>query len=324
MGFRIPAPKLQIDFSFALGQIRALYMEEALGSTVKDIEFTLLNAQLAEYVPEEYLKSLAVRGLRGELVFPVPCLLEKNPRLLGYYRLLLGFSQKAFYTVDFGVSGFKAMEGSGRLSSSQQAVLPDLCRALIASACALAEGIGLDRISRDLLDDLALLTVGPQLRGGANNKKGLEGIFQVFEIIHDIAKHAARSSDTSKIELENAAGRQVLIAFAPDPDIVIKEEMAKLKHRNVIAIEVKGGTDFSNIHNRIGEAEKSHQKAKASGYAECWTVVNVDRIDLDMARRESPSTNRFYRLSALMNANSDEYEDFKNRIISLTGIRCLQ
>jgi hypothetical protein len=112
----------------------------------------------------------------------------------------------------------------------------------------------------------------------------------------------------------------VVIAFAPDPDIVIKEEMSKGSVRNVIAIEVKGGTDFSNIHNRVGEAEKSHQKARASGYVECWTVVNVNRIDLDMARKESPTTNRFYRLSTLKSGTGDEYQDFKNRITALTGI----
>lgn len=36
--------------------------------------------------------------------------------------------------------------------------------------------------------------------------------------------------------------------------------------RNIIAVEVKGGTDFSNIHNRIGEAEKSHQTPVLSGF----------------------------------------------------------
>jgi len=90
--------------------------------------------------------------------------------------------------------------------------------------------------------------------------------------------------------------------------------------RNVIAIEIKGGTDFSNIHNRLGEAEKSHQKARLSGFVECWTVVNVDNIDLDMARKESPSTNRFYRLSQLVLGKGSEYLDFKRRIQSLTGL----
>ena len=72
--------------------------------------------------------------------------------------------------------------------------------------------------------------------------------------------------------------------------------------RQLIAVEVKAGSDFSNIHNRIGEAEKSHQKAKAHGYVECWTVVDVDKIDITMARQESPSTNRFSRISDMVAA----------------------
>jgi hypothetical protein len=90
--------------------------------------------------------------------------------------------------------------------------------------------------------------------------------------------------------------------------------------RELIAVEVKAGTDFSNIHNRIGEAEKSHQKARADGYNECWTVVNVDKIDVEKAHRESPSTSRFYRISDIQRGSGSEYEDFRNRVVSLTGI----
>lgn len=276
----IPIPELQIDFSFALGQIRSLYLQDALCKTVEDIDLAELDRELSAFVPQVGLKILAKHGLRGELVFPVPCLLKANPYLLGYYRLLLGFSQKEFYTTKFGVSGFKSMEVKGILTNKNDNALPDLCRGLIGSAIALVDGIGIDRVSKDILDDLTLLTVGPQLRGGAIVKKGVAGIVDVFQAIHDIVEHAATSSSASKIEIENAAGRRVLIEFAPDPDIVIREEFSKGKHRNIIAIEVKGGTDFSNIHKRVGEAEKSHQKARAAGYVECWTVVNVDRIDI--------------------------------------------
>lgn len=317
----IPIPELQIGFSFALGQIRSLYLQDALSKTIQDIDLSELDKELSTYVPQDSLKTLAKHGLRGELVFPVPCLLKANPYLLGYYRLLLGFSQKEFYTTKFGVAGFKSMEVKGILTGKNRNALPDLCRGMIGSAITLVDGIGVDRVSKDILDDLTLLTVGPQLRGGANVKKGVAGIVDVFQAIHSIVEHSATSSSASKIEIENAAGRRVLIEFAPDPDIVIREEFSKGKHRNIIAIEVKGGTDFSNIHNRVGEAEKSHQKARAAGYVECWTVVNVDRIDIDMARRESPSTNTFYRLSALKQAKSEEYQDFKDRVISLTGIR---
>ncbi|WP_335916127.1 XcyI family restriction endonuclease [Shewanella algae] len=317
----IPSPELQIEFSFALGQIRTLFLQDALSETIDDMDIPLLDKQLSEYVPQAYLKALAKHGLRGELVFPVPCLLRVNPSLLGYYRLLLGFSQKEFYTSKFGISGFKTMEVKGSLSDKNDNNLEDLCKGLISSASALVDGIGVDRLSKQLLDDLTLLTVGPQLRGGANVRKGTAGIISVFQAIHNIVEHAAINSTTSKIELVNAAERRVLIEFAPDPDIVIREEMYGKTYRNVIAIEVKAGTDFSNIHNRVGEAEKSHQKAKAEGYVECWTVVNVDNIDMKMAAKESPTTNRFYKISALESQSGEEYEDFKNRIIGLTGIK---
>ena len=317
----IPAPKLQIDFSFALGQVRSLYLQDALSKTIDDLDLTTLDKELSAYVPQGSLKALAKHGLRGELVYAVPCVLEANPYLLGYYRLLLGFSQKEFYSTQFGVNGFKSMETKGNLADKNRTMLPDLCGGLVGSAVALVDGIGVDRLSREILDDLTLLTVGPQLRGGANVKKGVAGIVDVFQAIHNIVEHAAINSSVSKIEIENAAGRKVLIEFAPDPDIVIRDEMSNRRFRNIIAIEVKGGTDFSNIHNRVGEAEKSHQKAKAAGYVECWTVVNVDRIDMAMAGRESPTTNTFYRLSDLKSAEGDEYHDFKERIISLTGIR---
>ena len=98
----IPSPELQIDFSFALGQIRSLYLQDALGQTIQNMDIAEVDQQLSTYVPKENLKALARHGLRGELVYPVPCVLEENPHLLGYYRLLLGFSQKEFYTAQFG------------------------------------------------------------------------------------------------------------------------------------------------------------------------------------------------------------------------------
>ena len=97
----------------------------------------------------------------------------------------------------------------------------------------------------------------------------------------------------------NAANRRVVIAFASDPDIVIRERLSTGADRNVIAIEIKGGHDVSNIHNRVGDAEKSHQKAREAGFVECWTIINVDRFDEVKLRRESPATDRFFRLSAL-------------------------
>lgn len=320
MAISIPPPQLQIDFAFRLEQIRGLYLREALSAAVGRVDIKELDAELGRFVPNGSLGKLASRGLRGELMFGVPCLLAACPRLLGYYRLMLGFSQKAFYTSTFGLTGFKSMEEKGILSAGQSERVDELCVALVGCAVALLDGIGVERVTLRLLEDLALLTVGPQLRGGHNVKLGLAGIVKVFDAISGIVVAAAVRTDPVCIELKNAAGRRVLIQFSADPDIIIREEMASNSFRNIIAIEVKSGTDFSNIHNRIGEAEKSHQKARANGYHECWTVVNIDRIDLDKARRASPSTNRFYRLSQIAGKSGDEYMDFRNRVVSLTAI----
>jgi len=212
------------------------------------------------------------------------------------------------------------MEKRGVISPSNELDLTALCEAMIPVGSALLTGIGTTRVSRELLDDLTLLTLGPQLRDGENVKEGVAGNAKVFDAIYDIVQHAVTNAIPNRIEIKNAADRTVLIEFASDPDIIIREEMGTGAYRKLIAIEIKGGEDFSNIHNRIGEAEKSHQKARAAGYVECWTVVNVDRIDLGMAQRESPTTNRFYRISALTAREGDEYIDFKDRVISLCSI----
>lgn len=316
----IPQPRLQIDFSLALSTLRNTCMQEALGATVRELEVAEIDRHLQAFVPGPRLSALASHGLRGELLFAVPAILERNPRLLGYYRLLLGFSQKEFYSAKLGLSAFKNLEQSGMLTAVNKARLPALCRELIRCAGELLDGIGPETISRELLDDLTLLTLGPQLRGGANVRKGMAAIVTVFQAMKDIVGPSIVAASPSRMEVRNAAGRTVLIEFAPDPDIIIREEIATDKYRNIISVEIKGGTDFSNIHNRVGEAEKSHQKARQSGYVECWTVVNVDRIDLALAKRESPSTNRFYRLSELASGKGEEFMDFRGRIVALTGI----
>jgi hypothetical protein len=225
-----------------------------------------IDRELAAYVPPNSLSALAAHGLRGEMIFPVPVVLTANPKLLGYYRLLYGYSQKEFYATATGGSRFNSMEEHGRLTKAQMTELPGLCVALCGAGALLLSGIGTAKVSAALLDDLTLLTLGPQLRGGANVRKGTAGIRTVFNAIHDIVKHHVVELSETNIKITNAAGRCVLITFASDPDTIIREEMRADQFRHLVAIEVKAGSDFSTIHNRIGEAEKSHRKAKVSGH----------------------------------------------------------
>jgi hypothetical protein len=113
----------------------------------------------------------------------------------------------------------------------------------------------------------------------------------------------------------------VRVEFASDPDICIREELPSGKFRNLVAIEIKGGKDYSNIHNRIGEAEKSHQKARKEGYVECWTMVGVSDLNIELAKRESPTMDKFYHIEQVTNEKTPEFEDFRENLLSRAGIR---
>jgi hypothetical protein len=318
--FNLPPPDLQVGFALLMKQIRESLLQDALNETVRKLIIPELDRELAVYVSSESLSILAGQGLRAELLFPVPILLLANPRLLAYYRLLYGYSQKEFYTKRTGFSAFKTMEERGFISAQNTESLDALCAALCGAGQSLLLGIGGMRLSRPILDELTVLTLGPQLRGGANVKRGAAGIRVVFKIIQEIVAASATKSSEKRIEVMNAAGRKVLIEFAADPDIIIREKMST-EYRELVAMEVKAGADFSNIHNRLGEAEKSHQKARRAGYVECWTVVNVDPFNARTAAHDSPSTDRFYRISDLLKTDSLEHQDFRDRILSSTGIK---
>ncbi len=263
---------------------------------------------------------LAGAGLRGETIFCTPTIIKAKPSLLGYYRLLLGFSQKSFFTAATGMTLFKPLETRARLHDNCVARLDELCLELNRAAMLLLSGIPPGLVGPDAFSDLSLLTLGAQLRGGANVKKGALGIARVFLMLREIVGHASPEITETSIAFVNSSLRRVQIEFAADPDIIIRESLSASDWRNVIAVEIKAGTDFSNIHNRVGEAEKSHQKARSAGYTECWTIVNVDPFDLVQAKKESPSTSRFYRLADLEKRSGAEYEGFKNRILALTGL----
>ncbi len=318
--FKVPEPDLQIGFCRRLREVRRLYLLDALLATVAEGDIGTINAELEDLVAGSALQRLAGWGLRGEIVFAVPVVLTANPWLLGYYRLLLGFSQKQFYGNRYGFGPFKSMEVRGEITPANSRQLPLLCVALCSSGATLVEGVS--HLSREVVHDLTLLTLGPQLRGCVLNTLRTVATRKVFELIQALLTSETVAEGERSLTVQNAAGRPVKIEFAADPDICIREELPSGRFRNLVAIEIKGGRDYSNIHNRIGEAEKSHQKAKKDGYVECWTIIGVAAdLGMDLARRESPSTDRFYHLDRILGASSAEAEDFRESLLSRLGIR---
>jgi hypothetical protein len=162
------------------------------------------------------------------------------------------------------------------------------------------------------------LTIGPQLRGGRNTILGKVATEEVFNIIRSIISSYIIQSDVKNIIIKNDSNRLITIAFASDPDISISEKSSTTLHP-LVSIEIKGGTDFSNIHNRIGEAEKSHQKAKSKGFHQFWTILNID-FDLNIISKESPTTTYFFSLHRIVDRKSPDFYQFRDILYLTLGI----
>ena len=314
--FPVLAPNLQISFYYRLQSLRALCLHDALKKTVAALELAEIDEGLLRQVANDALRKVASFGLRGEVLFPVPVLIEANPFLLGYYRLLLGLSQKEFYNKGpFG--RFKRLEERGELPDRLRPLMPALCASMIASAEAIVEAI--DELSLPIVHELQLLTLGPQFRGGENTRLGQEATRQVFSLIRDIVLPYLKETTHRTMRIVNDSGRTVMIEFFADPDVRITERLPS-GVRPLVAIEIKGGTDASNIHNRLGEAEKSHLKAKNLGFFEFWTLLRID-ADAATAKRDSPTTTRFFHLDRIAHDQSPEHAEFRELLGSRVGIR---
>ena len=146
---------------------------------------------------------------------------------------------------------FKSMETTGAIRPRQQEALPDFCRAMGETLADLVRQLSPSISLRDVAE-LPILTLGQQFQGGQNNRIGQQAIDDVFIAIVEVVRDYIVRHDTRKLTIRNASGRQVFISLASDPDVRIEEEFSGSLRRKV-AIEVKGGTDKSNAHNRAGE-----------------------------------------------------------------------
>jgi hypothetical protein len=194
--------------------------------------------------------------------------------------------------------------------------LHQLCESLVETGWELF--LGVQALTTTAVHELQLLTIGPQLRGTQNNRIGQDATTIVFELVRKHVSNYVASSSDRVIILKNAAGRSVSIVFASDPDIAIIESLPSEEVPSV-SIEIKGGADISNAHNRIGEAEKSHQKARAAKFTQFWTIIKA-RIDFDAARRESPTTTQFFYMDEIVSVGTPAHDRFRDLLFQTIGI----
>lgn len=318
---RILIPTKQIFVAESLQRVRSTHLLEALQEEVSRMPISDLDSELHSLVDEEYLRRLAGFGLRGELVFPAPCLIERKPSLSGYYRLLMGFSEKDFSRAGLGRWLSIERDATPRKIAGKREIR-DFCLTMIRAAYHLLDAI--DDLSLTLLHELTLLSLGARFQGIYNNLIGNEAADAVFKLI--ISLVLSCQPDVERLEdrmvaFRNAGGRIVSVRLAADPDVLATEELST-RIRHVLAIEIKGGRDSSNALNRLGEAEKTHLKYKQLHRGvQCWTVVGVDQIDWDKARSNSPSTDRFFLVKHLLDPGRPEFAEFRHEAMALLGLK---
>ena len=312
------SPSRQIAFHQLLVAARKSWLMDALSDALKTAPPNTVKEQLAIYAPQDVQQALAAAGVRDEHIFPVPIILETKPTLIGYYRLLLGIPQKSFYRGGTGMAQFKSMEQRGLLNPKKRPDLEGFCTTLSHSLADLVRQMAPPFSPRDLAE-LPILTLGSQFQGGNNNTIGQRATLDVFVSVAELLKGHIQKEDARSITIKNASGRTVVIALASDPDIRIQEEFDG-QLRSKVAIEIKGGTDVSNVHNRAGEAEKSHQKAKKDGFRDYWTIISKTGLNLDKLRSESPTTNSWFDVAQVLAREGDDWREFSSRFVDAVGI----
>ena len=90
--------------------------------------------------------------------------------------------------------------------------------------------------------------------------------------------------------------------------------------RSKVAIEIKGGSDASNAHNRAGEAEKSHQKAKGQGFRDFWTIISIAGVNKDKLEKGSPTTNSWFDVAQVLAREGADWKEFRSRFAGEVGI----
>ena len=150
----------------------------------------------------------------------------------------------------------------------------------------------------------------------AIGKKATEDVFLSIKVIleRNLVEHHPQ-----KMIVKNASKRKVILALGSDPDIRIEEDFSGTLRKKV-AIEIKGGTDKSNAHNRAGEAEKSHQKAKKEGFRDFWTIIAKKGLDEDKLRAESPTTNSWFDVAQILGRQGPDWDDFCSRMTDVVRI----
>lgn len=305
---------------------RGLQLQPALDRAVQAVGVAAIDPELHRLVPAPSLDYLAGLHLRGERVFPVPTLIRHTPQLIGYYRMLLGISKKDFSQANkLGYGPWATAEDRNTISRKLEPYVEDFCQALVKPLVELVDATKLLKPLEDRdLNDLALLTLGPTLQGGRNNLIGQQASVDVFAALYTLVRSWLTLDTPTRVQFQTPHSVMYELLVGSDPDIslsqLVMEDDSITVRYPIIAMEIKGGEDASNAHNRIGEAEKSHLRAKAQGYRDRWTIMVMRGLDRRRLSNETPSSTQLFDARAIRQQSGADWDSFRRLFGTVIGV----
>ncbi len=217
-------------------------------------------------VSERAWQTVQERNQDPAFVFCYPEVIEKDPEIVEYYRLVAAISQK----------GLNQLLKEERHTS--------MARALVLNGIIsdLVESIPNEFLSK--MEDVALAELGTEVQGGWVNKIGVGTAKLVREMILEYARE--RGYIESELKEKKRRGIHIKltnnwsIVFADEPDVSIRDDNDTLQ----AAIEIKGSMDVAGAQTRYGEAKKSFGKALKEN-PRCETIYLCSCLTPAVARQ---------------------------------------
>ena len=282
---------------------------DAVAAAVISANGQEISDQLTAYVRPDALIILAQAGIDPLRLFPLPVVIEHDPRVIGYYRLTLDWGKKPFYHEDSWRMSFQTMEDRGTLSPLNHQKLPELC----AQMCAVMSDfvIANPNLTPQQVNAFAMAAFGVQVDGARRVLIGQQAETAVFSAFFAAVAHYDATHTPTLITLTNDRGEAIRITKQSDPDVCVwfpKDVLA-------VAAEIKGGTDRSNDGERVGAAMKSHGKIAT---AKRWVIIASG----DAAKRALVAgVDAWFNVEEVRAQTGDDWDRFRYAVAEAVGIK---
>jgi hypothetical protein len=221
---------------------------ELEGIKGEDLEWDLENLNITTKAWNRVIH----RGIKPIRVFAHPEVLKKNPKRVGYYRMLAMVSQKSMARVGLSINRYE--EGRSHLDDNAALEISKHLNKIVSILIEHDEKM--DGREFDLWRGMA---AGSQAQGSWQNTKGDRAEVVIKELIERrvrekglvLEEKSHGKGETLKLKDER------LLILGSEPDIgIYKDDIIQ------IAVEIKGGIDPAGVLERFGAALKSLRRAK--------------------------------------------------------------